>query len=101
MCCFITFKSSEAEGRFKKWVVRGNERSEAMGLTTLGLKAKVLKIEDSKYLFMWEHLFFFNMTLFLRFMLWMQLRKVRKDVSLKSVNKLEFVDLVLSQGLRE
>jgi len=96
----LTFKDSVAESRFKKWVIRGNERSEAMGLTSLGLKARVLKVDASKYLFLWDHMFWFSLGWFLRFMLWMQLRKVRKNVKISRVNRLDLVELVLTRGLK-
>jgi len=100
MACYLTFTDSVAESRFKSWVVRGNERSEAMGLTSLGLKANVLKIDDHKFVFLWEHVFMFSLSWFLRFMLWMQLRKVRKHVRIDRINKLDFVHLVISRGLQ-
>ena len=100
MACYLTFKSDEAESRFRKWIVQGNERSEAMGLTSLGLKASVLKVEDHKFVFLWEHVFFFSLSWFLRFMLWMQLRKVRKFVEISRINKLDFIQLVISRGLQ-
>jgi len=46
MACYLTFNSSEAESRFKSWVVRGNERSQAMGYSSLHLKARVLKVAE-------------------------------------------------------
>jgi hypothetical protein len=101
MACYLTFSSDEAESRFKKWVVRGNERNDAMGLTSLGLQARVLKVEDHKYLFLWDHVFLISLSGFLRFMLWLQLRKVRKFVKISRVGKLDLVDLVLSRGLGE
>jgi len=97
----LTFSSVDAESRFKKWVVRGNERNEAMGLTSLGLKARVLKVSDMKYLFLWDHVFLLSLSLFLRLMLWMQLRKVRKFVKLSRVDRLDLVELVLERGLRD
>jgi len=100
MACFLSFSSEDAESRFKKWVVRGNERNQAMGLTSLGLQARVLKVEDKKYLFLWDHVFLFSFAWFLRFMLWMQFRKVRKFVKIESVNKLDLVTLVLDRGLK-
>jgi tellurite resistance protein TehA-like permease len=101
MACFLTFDTEEAEHRFKKWVVRGNERSEAMGMASLGLKARVLLVDGRRYLFLWEHLWMFNFALFLRFMLWMQFRKLRKSVHIERVRKLDIVDIVLSRGLKD
>ena len=100
MACFLTFFDLSAEDRFKKWVLRGNDRSEAMGSSSLGLKAHVLRVEDHKYLFLWDHMFLFSLSWFLRFMIWLQLRKVRKYVKIESVNKIDFVDLVISRGLK-
>jgi hypothetical protein len=100
MSCFLTFSDLDAEDRFKKWVLRGNERSEAMGYSSLGLKAHVLKVENNKYLFLWDHMFLFSLSWFLRFMIWMQMRKVRKGVRIESVRKLDLVELVISRGLK-
>ena len=72
-----------------------------MGMASLGLKARVLKVDKGKYLFFWEHLWFFNMRLFLRFMIWLQLRKVRKNVKIGSVKKYDLIDIVLSRGLKD
>ena len=99
MACYLTFSDADAETRFKKWVVRGNERSEAMGYSSLGLSARVLKVEDHKFLFLWDHMFLLSLSWFLRFMIWMQLRKVRKHVKIESVRKLDLVELVLTRGL--
>lgn len=99
MACFLTFSDGDAEKRFLNWVVRGNERSEAMGYSSLGLSAKVLKVEDHKFLFLWDHMFLFSLSWFLRFMIWMQFRKVRKSVRIESVRKLDLVELVLNRGL--
>jgi hypothetical protein len=99
MACYLTFSDADAETRFKKWVVRGNERSEAMGYSSLGLSARVLKVEDHKFLFLWDHMFLLSLSWFLRFMIWMQLRKVRKSVKIESVRKLDLVELVISRGL--
>lgn len=101
MACYLTFSDVESESRFLKWVVRGNERSDAIGLSSLGLKARVLKVSDKKYLFLWEHLWFLDLRLFLRFMIWMQLRKVRKSVKIDRVKKYDLIDLVLSRGLKD
>jgi len=101
MACFLTFSDVDAEDRFKKWVLRGNDRSEAMGYSSLGLTARVLKVDDHKFLFLWDHMFFFSLSWFLRFMIWMQLRKVRKHVQIASVRKLDLVELVLDRGLKD
>ena len=101
LAVYLTFKTEEAEHRFKKWYVRGNERSEAMGMASLGLKARVLRVDERKYLFLWEHFFMFSFSWFLRFMLWMQFRKLRKQVKIERVKRMELVDLVLSRGLRD
>ena len=98
MACYLTFNSSEAESRFKSWVVRGNERSQAMGYSSLHLKARVLKVAESKFLFLWDHDWLFSFSWFLRFMIWMQLRKVRKNVSISGVNRLDLVELVIEKG---
>jgi len=72
-----------------------------MGLASLHLRARVLKVEDHKYLFLWDHSFLFSLSWFLRFMIWMQLRKVRKNVKIDRVNRLDFIDLVMSRGLKD
>jgi len=99
MACFLIFSDDASESRFLTWVVRGNDRSEAMGYSSLGLKARVLRVEDHKFLFLWDHLFLFGLSWFLRFMLWMQLRKVRKNVRIEGVRKLDLVELVIERGL--
>ena len=99
MACYLTFDDASSETRFLNWVVRGNERSEAMGYSSLGLTASVLRVEGRKYLFLWDHMFLLSLSLFLRFMIWMQLRKVRKHVRIESVRKLDLVELVLTRGL--
>jgi len=100
-CCFIEFSDSVSESRFLKWVVRGNDRCKSMGYSSLNLNARVLRIKDHKYLFLWSHSWLFNFAWFLRFMFWMQLRKVRKQTLISRLNKLELVDLVLERGLKE
>jgi len=100
MACFLTFSDLDAEDRFKKWVLRGNDRCVGMGYSSFGLKARVLAVEDHKFLFLWQHYFFFNLSWFLRFMIWMQLRNVRKSVRIDSVSKLGLVELILDRGLK-
>jgi tellurite resistance protein TehA-like permease len=101
MAVFITLKDAEAEDRFKKWVLKGNERSEAMGLSSLGLTAKVAKISERKYLFLWEHLWIFSMSWVLRLMLWRQFKHLRKRVKFERVKRMELVSLIVSRGLKE
>ena len=62
MACYLTFDSADAESRFLSWVVKGNDRSEAMGYSSLGLKAHVLKVEEHKFLFLWDHMFLFSLS---------------------------------------
>lgn len=101
MACYLTFSSCESEARFKKWVIRGNEKNEVMGLTSFGLQAKVLLVAPHKYLFLWSHFWVLSFAWLLRFMLWLQLRKVRKTVNLERVGKLSLVELVLDRGLKD
>jgi hypothetical protein len=101
MAVYLEFLTDEAEDRFKKWVSQGNERNEAMGMTSMGLNARMLKVSDKKYLFMWEHFFMFSLSWFLRFMLWMQFRKLRGQVKIKRVRRLDLVDTILDRGFKE
>lgn len=95
----LTFKTAEAESRFKKWVLKGNEKALMQGVANLGLKARILKVEDKKYLFSWEHFFILNLSWFLRLMLWVQTKRIRKDVRIESVKKLFLVDVMMKRGL--
>lgn len=97
--CYILFSSVDAEDRFKKWVLRGNARCDAMGVSSLGLTAQTYLVSPHKYLFLWHHVFMFDLGVFLRFMLWLQFRNVRKFVTFIPVRKLELVSLVMERGL--
>jgi len=97
---FINFKSVESEDRFKKWILKGNEKASGLGAGALGLHARTLKIGPAKYVFSWEHYFLVNMSLFLRFMLWVQFRRVRKDVDIKLAKKLELVNILMTKGVK-
>ena len=100
MSCFLKFDSSEVEQRFLKWVERGNLKTESLGVAAFDLRARILKISDKLYLFQWTHFFFLSLAAFLRFMLWFQLRRVRKDVHISRVRKQELIKLVIDRGLK-
>ena len=101
LACYIKFDSAQVEDRFLSWVKKGNLKSQAMGYSSLMLEAHVLKVDESEYLFLWSHMFPLSLGWFLRFMLWMQLRKVRKESHISSVNKLQLVDDVIRRGFKE
>jgi len=96
--CWISFKSVDAEKRFQSWVVKGNAKSEGMGTSSLGLTAHVFKVGPARYLFWWEHVFVIDMAWLLRVALWFVFKKVRRDVVIKRVGKLEVVELLMKQG---
>ena len=100
MACFIAFDNDEVEGRFLSWVEKGNAKSKSMGVSSLSLRARILKVDDRKYLFLWDHFFMFSIAWFMRFMFWMQLRKVRKQYSITRVRRLDFIELVIERGLK-
>lgn len=100
MICKLKFSQDHAEKRFLAWVAKGNKKSESLGTSSLGLQARILKVGVGEYVFFWEHIFILNMSLFLKSMLWLQLRKVRKGVKVIPLGKLELVDLLLSRGLK-
>lgn len=96
--CWLEFKDVESESRFKRWILDGNARTSAMGVAALGLEASTIKV-DGKFLFLWRHDFIFSMGLLLRLLLWLQLRRVRKSVTMRMVTKLELVKLVVDEGV--
>jgi len=99
MACFLEFKTVEAEARFKSWVLKGNASSELLGTGSLGLQARILRVAPSEYLFFWEHIFLLNMAWFLRVALWVVFIKLHKSVKIRSVGKLELVELLLERGV--
>jgi len=98
MSCFIEFKSEEAEHRFKTWIKKGNAKSDSLGVGSLGLNAKALKVDSNKYVFFWNHIFMVNMALFLRMMIWIQFRKVRKFVTISRLSKNDAVEMLIDRG---
>jgi len=98
MSVFIRFKDSEVEGRFKNWLVRGNAKSETLGVGSLGLRADLLRVSETEYLFCYEHDFFVNMSLFLRLALFFQLRRFWGRFKIRRARKPEVVHLLMNRG---
>jgi hypothetical protein len=99
LALWVSFKDSVSEGRFKRWVENGNIKSSSMGVGGMGLKAHVVRVRPSEYLFLWEHFFILDLAWFLRVSFWFVTRKVRRGISVRSVKKLDVVELVMSRGL--
>ena len=99
MACFVSFKTVDAEQRFKSWVLKGNSKSELLGTGSLDLKARILRVDNLEYLFFWEHIFLINMAWFLRLSLWFVFKRLRKDVRIRTAGKLELVELLLERGV--
>ena len=96
---WVDFKDVVSEDRFKKWVVKGNLKAGAIGVSGMGLKAGLLRVGPREYLFLWEHFFILNLAWFLRLSFWFVTRKVRKGIVVRRVNKLDLVELVIARGL--
>lgn len=95
---FISFSDATYEARFKKWVFQGNDRSKKKMFGSMGLQARILKVRDLEYLFLWQHNGAFNMQLLLRLMFVFLARKMRRGFKLKRVKALDLADLILDRG---
>ena len=99
MAVFLSFKTVAAEERFKSWVLKGNSKSELLGMASLGLKARTLRIAPLEYLFFWEHIFIISLAGFLRLAFWFVLKRVRRDVRVRRARRLELVELLIERGV--
>lgn len=94
MVCEIKFKTKEAEQRFLKWVDKGNLKSQVLGQASFFLRAKIKQIDEMSYLFCWQHEFLIPMTLFLYLGFNIVMLKIRKDVVIKTINKVKIFNLM-------
>jgi len=89
MVCKVEFLTEKAKSRLSEWLNKGNKKIAVLGEATFYLTGKIYYIDKNIVLFCWEHSFFFPMTLFLRLMFKIVTFKVRKDIVISSVSKVE------------
>lgn len=88
---YIDFLTTESEHRLRKWIDKGNKKIIVLGDGALGLQAHLIKTTGNKYIFCWEHSFFINFSLFLRFMFFLVNWNIRKEIRVSSISKVELV----------
>lgn len=92
---FIRFKDVEAESRFKKWLVRGNQRAQSQLVGSNGLHAELLKTSPDEFLFVWIHNAPFSFSLLLRLVFWFNARKLRGRYKLRRAKRKELAWLLM------
>lgn len=98
----LQFSNLDTRERFCSWAEQGNARSKGLGVASLGLQARLLKIDEfGEYLFFWEHILPFSFSWFMRFLLWIVTRRIRKGIEIRSVSKAELADLIMTRGFAD